>query len=50
VALLYIGTVILGMPEERFWHCTLRKLHALYAFHTRLTQQKSKRQEVSMYG
>ena len=36
VGLYYIGTVVLGMTREEFWHTTLRKLGALYAHHVRL--------------
>jgi hypothetical protein len=36
VGLYYIGTVVLGMTREEFWHTTLRKLSALYAHHVRL--------------
>jgi hypothetical protein len=36
VTLLYIGTVILHMPEPVFWRCTLRKLQALFSLHCRM--------------
>jgi hypothetical protein len=36
VTLYYIGTVILHMPENIFWRCTLRKLQALLSLHCRM--------------
>jgi hypothetical protein len=30
---MYIGTVILGMSEEKFWRTTPRKLMALFNVH-----------------
>ena len=33
MALYYLGTVVLQMPEADFWRCSLRKLNALLRFH-----------------
>jgi hypothetical protein len=43
VGLYYIGTVVLGMTREEFWHTTLRKLSALYAHHVRLRAPRRRR-------
>lgn len=43
MGLYYIGTVVLGMTREEFWHTTLRKLSALYAHHVRLRAPKRRR-------
>jgi len=43
VGLYYIGTVVLGMTREEFWHTTLRKLSALYAHHVRLRALRAPR-------
>lgn len=42
----YMGTTILGMSEDEFWRCTVRKLFALWDVHVRangLDQHKEKK-------
>ncbi|MDQ7790137.1 MAG: hypothetical protein RDU41_08805 [Clostridia bacterium] len=34
--MLYMGTVVLGMPEESFWRITPRKLMALIRVHNQI--------------
>ncbi len=41
VTLFYIGTVVLRMPEAMFWRCTLRKVHALFCCHCRMSTPAS---------
>ncbi len=39
--LLYVGTTVLGMPEQAFWKTTPRKLRALASAHVQAHQPAS---------
>jgi hypothetical protein len=43
--LLYVGTVILRMPERKFWHTTPRKFYVLIQEHIKMHSDKKEAED-----